>query len=147
MQLSLFVQLEPNLGGISGAACYITVGSKLSTTRLTQIQNNHPSLSSALCSLDDIHTLSAPTIEILMHVLTANLPNLQESLALQKDRKPIRLVVIDSISSLFQASLTENPPDLFAYFEKRQLQILLPSLSGDKQSCFEDNVDVANVTI
>ncbi len=104
MQLSLLVQLEPNLGGISGAACYITVGAKLPTKRLAQLQNDHPKLSSSLCSLDDVHTQSAPTFEILMHILTINLPNLQDSLSLQKERKPIRLVIIDSIASLFQAS-------------------------------------------
>lgn len=104
MQLSLFVQLEPNLGGISGAACYITVGARLPTKRLAQLQNNHQRLSPSLCSLSDVHTQSAPTIEVLLHILSINLPNLQDSISKQQERNPIRLVIVDSIASLFQAS-------------------------------------------
>ncbi|KLO07392.1 P-loop containing nucleoside triphosphate hydrolase protein [Schizopora paradoxa] len=104
MQLSLFVQLEPNLGGISGAACYITVGARLPTNRLAQMQNYHQKLLPSLCGLNDVHTQSAPTFEILMHILTVNLPSLQDSLSTQKERKSIRLVIVDSIASLFQTS-------------------------------------------
>lgn len=54
----------------------------------------------------------------------------------------------NELQSFFVSSFSDrisNP--IFLHITMRQLEILGSSLSGDKQSCFEDNVDVANVTI
>jgi len=102
LQLSLLVQIPPEEGGMSGSACYLTTGSKLPTTRLVEIIENHPRLSPALCSLSDIHTIKTPEIPILVQVLARKLPTLIEELA-ARHGKPIKLLVIDALNELFHS--------------------------------------------
>ena len=104
LQLSLLVQIRPILGGLLGAACYITTQTNLPTKRLAQLIDDHPLLSSSMCSLSDIYTLKAPTIDLLLHTLRKTLPDLQQQIESNSRMKPIRLLVIDSISSLFRST-------------------------------------------
>ncbi|EJD02087.1 P-loop containing nucleoside triphosphate hydrolase protein [Fomitiporia mediterranea MF3/22] len=113
LQLSLLVQLRPALGGLSGSACYLTTHAKLPTKRLNQLILNHPLLSPSLCSLSDIHTVSAPTIEFLLHTLRNTFPALQDELRKDAKRKPVRLIVIDSISTLFNTPEKSSSVTLF----------------------------------
>lgn len=113
LQLSLLVQLRPLLGGLSGSACYITTYSKLATKRLSQLTEEHPLLSPSVCSLSDVHTAFAPTAELLVRILKQDIPALQEKITQDDSRKPIRLVIVDSLSSIFQANEKSPASALF----------------------------------
>lgn len=113
LQLSLLVQVKSNLGGISGSACYLTTHATLPTKRLSQLTEEHALLSPSVCSLSDVHTLTVPTPELLIHALSATLPALQRDLSLNSSRKPIKLVVIDSISALFHTTEKQSSSSLF----------------------------------
>lgn len=104
MQLSLLVQLPPDLGGLSGSTCYLTTDMELETRRLDELSRTHPFLatSSAGCSLDDINTIRAPTVDLLVNVLRTSLPQFIEASSVP-GRKPVKLLVIDSIADLFLA--------------------------------------------
>ncbi|KIJ69524.1 hypothetical protein HYDPIDRAFT_124118 [Hydnomerulius pinastri MD-312] len=101
LQLSLLVQLPPNLGGVSGSACYLTVASHLQTTRMEQILNAHPLLSPSLCSFSDVQTVQTPTIEKLIHVLSTFLPRYISTTSTNPSSKPVKLLVIDALAELF----------------------------------------------
>lgn len=113
LQLSLLVQLRPMLGGLSGSACYLTTHERLSTKRLNQLIADHPLLSPSVCSLSDIHTVAVPTSELLLRTLKVTFPALQDNLREDTTRKPVRLIVIDSISSLFHTSEKSSSSTLF----------------------------------
>ncbi|KAJ6546446.1 P-loop containing nucleoside triphosphate hydrolase protein [Mycena vulgaris] len=92
LQLSLLVQIPISVGGLSGSACYITISSKLPTSRLLQIVEAHPLLSPEICGLEDINTIKSPTIPILIHVLSKILPDLIVQRANDTQLKPVKLV-------------------------------------------------------
>lgn len=98
---------------MSGSACYLTTHTKLATPRLNQLIQDHPLLSPSICDLSDIHTVSVSTIELLIRTLTITFPALLESLRDDPLRKPIKLVVIDSISALFHISGKPSSSTLF----------------------------------
>ncbi|KAL4064309.1 P-loop containing nucleoside triphosphate hydrolase protein, partial [Scleroderma citrinum] len=101
LQLSLFVQLPSNLGGLAGSACYITVASHLQTTRLEQILNTHPILSPMTCSLSDVQTVHTPTVEKLIYMLSTFIPQYISTPSVDRSSKPLKLVVIDALAELF----------------------------------------------
>ncbi|KAJ6455825.1 P-loop containing nucleoside triphosphate hydrolase protein [Mycena sanguinolenta] len=103
LQLSLFVQVPVSLGGLSGSACYITIASSLPTSRLLQMMEAHPQLSSELCGLENINTIKCPNIPILIHILSKILPDLIVAKANNPASKPVRLVVIDALAELFRS--------------------------------------------
>jgi len=103
LQLSLTVQLPISEGGLSGSACYLTTSSTLPTTRLVEITENHPRLSPAWCSLSDIHTIKTPEIPVLLHVLAHTVPELLTRLSGRPDAKPVKLLVIDTLTELFHS--------------------------------------------
>ena len=99
LQLSLFVQIAPDIGGLGGSCCYLTTSSKLPTERLLQISKNHKALSSSNCSLDHVHTIAVPSILVLLHVLSRTLKDfIQDQTA---GVTPVKLVVIDTLAELF----------------------------------------------
>jgi DNA repair protein RAD57 len=104
LQLSLCVQLPPELGGISGSACYLTTSSKLPTSRLLQLIDTHPLLSHSLCGLSGIQTLSTETIPKLLFVLSNSLPLLLRTNANDPSRKEVKLLVIDALAELFHST-------------------------------------------
>ncbi|KAJ7098148.1 P-loop containing nucleoside triphosphate hydrolase protein [Mycena belliarum] len=104
LQLSLLVQVPPSLGGLSGSACYITISSKLPTSRLLQIIDAHPLLSPEICGLEDINTIKAPTIPRLIHILSNILPDLVAQKANCREVKPVKLVVVDALAELFHST-------------------------------------------
>ncbi|KAF9452229.1 P-loop containing nucleoside triphosphate hydrolase protein, partial [Macrolepiota fuliginosa MF-IS2] len=71
LQSSLHVQLPREQGGLDGSTCYLTTSTGLQTTRLLQILQAR-NLSDA--SLEDVYTLSAPTVHVLLNVLEGTLP-------------------------------------------------------------------------
>lgn len=113
LQLSLLVQIPPNLGGLSGAACYLTTNSKLVTRRLSQLMTEHPLLSPSVCGLSDIHTQSLPTLPILMHTLSVTLPALIQDVSIRSERKPLKLLIIDSLGALFHSAEKPTSQSLF----------------------------------
>jgi DNA repair protein RAD57 len=98
----LFVQLPRERRGLKGSTCYLVTSSKLPTTRLTQIYEAHPLLFSSVCGLQNIHTISTPTIPVLIRVLTETLPPfvIEQS----KGHNPVKLLVIDALAELFHTS-------------------------------------------
>ncbi|KAH7930902.1 P-loop containing nucleoside triphosphate hydrolase protein [Leucogyrophana mollusca] len=103
LQLSLLVQLPPRLGGLAGSACYLTIASKLSTTRMEQLLNSHPLLSPSLCNMSDVQTISTSTIDRLIYVLSQTLPALISARAQDTSTKPVKLVIIDALAELFHS--------------------------------------------
>ena len=103
MQLALCVQLPSRLGGVSGAACFLSTSWTLPTNRLVEMINSHPALSSAVCGLADVHTIKTPTIPLLLHVLSETLPAFLDSRKSQPQTKPVKLLVIDAITELFHS--------------------------------------------
>ncbi|KAG6813093.1 hypothetical protein H0H92_013947 [Tricholoma furcatifolium] len=100
LQLSLFVQLPETQKGLSGSACYITTSTTLPTARLLQIKKSNLSLSQSDCDLQNVHTLSTPTIPHLVRVLSESLPSFVNDRK-KNGLKPVKLLVIDALAELF----------------------------------------------
>lgn len=104
LQLSLFIQNPPELGGLSGSACYLTTSSKLPTGRLLEMLQSNELLSPSNCSLEHVHTISTPTAPMLQHVLNDVLPAFVEQRASISSGKPVKLLVIDALAELFRST-------------------------------------------
>ena len=108
LQLSAMSQISINDGGLDGAVAYITTGSaSLPTNRLLEIARLHQKTAKLDTNtlMDNIHHCRAPTIYALMQVLKYNLPSLCDQFSSEDRlpfRKPIRLLIVDSITPLFQ---------------------------------------------
>ncbi|EIN03673.1 P-loop containing nucleoside triphosphate hydrolase protein [Punctularia strigosozonata HHB-11173 SS5] len=113
LQLSLAVQFPPEMGGLSGSSCYITTRSRLPTTRLLEIAQNHPRLDPNICGLADIHTLHTPTPPMLQHVLDVVLPRFVNQISDRSGARPVRLVVIDTLTELFHSETRTTSHWLF----------------------------------
>ncbi|KAF8606482.1 P-loop containing nucleoside triphosphate hydrolase protein [Ceratobasidium sp. AG-I] len=105
LQLCLTVQLPQAERSLAGSALYLTTLTRLSTSRLLDMINAHPTLSANLqsVSLDNISTQHAPDIDKLTVLLTSLLPI--HVAACQERGSPLRLLVIDSLTALFR----DNP--------------------------------------
>ncbi|KAM6500835.1 P-loop containing nucleoside triphosphate hydrolase protein [Amanita muscaria] len=99
LQLSLFVQIALELGGLEGSCCYLTTSAKLPTERILQISDSHEILTSTECSLSHIHTISAPSVPVLLQVLSRTLPDFIEQQP--AGARPVKLIVIDTLAELF----------------------------------------------
>ncbi|KAJ2933983.1 hypothetical protein H1R20_g3114, partial [Candolleomyces eurysporus] len=110
LQLSLFVQNPPELGGISGSTCYLTTSAKLPTGRLKQIADSNSQLSPD-CGLDHVHTISISTVPILQNILTNVLPSFIQQKA--SSHRPVKLVIIDALTELFHSSEKTSKTTLF----------------------------------
>ncbi|KAG8914749.1 hypothetical protein FRC00_011120 [Tulasnella sp. 408] len=100
LQLCLTVQLSPDLGGLGGSSCYIASGSAIATQRLEELMREHPRVSSDSCSLDNVHACLVDNTKALAYYLREEVPSLAEQCAASE--KPLKLLVIDSLGSLFQ---------------------------------------------
>ena len=116
LQTSLYTQLPGIQGGLGGSVCYLTTKTKLQTHRLLQIKQAR-NLQDA--SLEDVHTLSAPTVHVLLNVLENQVPAFIETIARTPSRKPVKLLIIDALAELFHlvekvstASLVERSQKL-----------------------------------
>ena len=116
LQISLYAQLPEIQGGLGGSVCYLTTKTKLQTHRLLQIKQAR-NLQDA--SLEDVHTLSAPTVRVLLNVLENQVPAFIETIARTPSRKPVKLLIIDALAELFRlvekvstASLVERSQKL-----------------------------------
>ncbi|KAK7023755.1 RAD51b protein [Favolaschia claudopus] len=103
LQLSLMVQIPPDMGGLLGSACYITISSNLPTSRLLQMIEAHPQLSAELCDLESIDTIKCQNIPLLIRVLSKDLPQLISRKRNNSNVKPVRLVVVDALAELFRS--------------------------------------------
>ncbi|KAG8737415.1 hypothetical protein FRC10_008194 [Ceratobasidium sp. 414] len=106
LQLCLTVQLPQAERGLGGSALYLTTLNHLSTSRLVDMVETHPTLAShspSSVSLDNISTQHAPDINKLTVLLTSLLPT--HVAACQARGAPLRLLVIDSLTALFR----DNP--------------------------------------
>ncbi|KAJ2917639.1 hypothetical protein MD484_g2769, partial [Candolleomyces efflorescens] len=110
LQLSLFVQNPPELGGISGSACYLTTSAKLPTGRLKQISDSNSQLSPT-CGLDNVHTISISTVPILQNILSNILPSFIKEK--KSSRRPVKLVIMDALTELFHSSEKTSKATLF----------------------------------
>lgn len=145
LQLSLLVQLPRMLGGVSGSACYVSTQSELETRRLVAIRDVHPLLSPSVCTLDDIQTVKTATIPLLQKVLKEILPQLIASRNEDPGKKPVKLVVIDSIADLFPSlektssttlaerakNLTEVSAVLHRIAREHQIAVIVLNRTGD----------------
>jgi DNA repair protein RAD57 len=111
LQLSLFVQNPPELGGISGSTCYLTTSAKLPTGRLKQIADSNSQLSPTDCGLDNVHTISISTVPILQNILSNILPSFIQQKT--SSPKPVKLVIIDALTELFHSSEKTSKTTLF----------------------------------
>ncbi|KAI6167127.1 P-loop containing nucleoside triphosphate hydrolase protein, partial [Pisolithus thermaeus] len=131
LQLSLSVQLPTDLGGLSGAACYITVASRLQTTRLEQMLNAHPMLSPSACNLSNIQTVQTPTIEKLIYVLSTFLPQFISTRSSDPASRPLKLIVIDALAELFHDTPRTTTQTLVERSRKlSEISILLHQLAS-----------------
>jgi len=112
----LYVQLPETQGGLGGSVCYLTTKTKLQTPRLLQIQQER-NLQNV--SLEDVHTLSVPTVDVLLNILDNHVPAFIETIARTPSRKPVKLLIIDALAELFHlvekvstASLVERSQQL-----------------------------------
>ncbi|KAI0646845.1 hypothetical protein C8Q79DRAFT_1088170 [Trametes meyenii] len=101
LQMSLTVQLPKNMGGVSGATCYVSTREDLLTPRIQEMSECHPLLSPELCGLPDIHTVKAPFFPALQKVLTESVPAFANERANTPGAKPAKLLVIDTLSDVF----------------------------------------------
>lgn len=100
------VQLPVELGGLSGAACYMTTSSQLRTPRIMEMLDKHPSLSRLHCSLNDIHTMpTIPNSPALIQVLSSTLPTFIAQKADGIGKRPIKLLVVDALGELFHTEV------------------------------------------
>lgn len=104
----LAAQLPPSHGGLSKSAIYISTEAPLATTRLTQLLQQHPRLSSlppsSRPSLSRILGIQTPDLEYQEHVLRYQLP-----VAIQ--RHSVGLVVVDSVAANFRAEFARPEND------------------------------------
>lgn len=112
LQLSLFVQLSRDQGGLSGAACLISTSWTLPTNRIVEIIDAHPALSPTSCNLSNIHTLKAPSIPSLLYVLSDTLPAFIHAKATQPHSKPVKLIIIDALTELFHSTAKTSADSL-----------------------------------
>ncbi|KAF9036700.1 P-loop containing nucleoside triphosphate hydrolase protein [Panaeolus papilionaceus] len=103
LQLSLFVQLPEELKGLAGSACYLTTSAKLPTRRLQQLYDSRPELQSSATGLQNVHTMSASTPDLLEHILASLLPEFLKQ-QVQAGNPPVRLLVIDALAELYHSN-------------------------------------------
>lgn len=101
LQLSLTVQLPKHLGGLSGAACYISTRGDILTGRIEEISQKHHLLSPELCGIRDIHTVKAPFYVGLQKVLLESVPAIADERAADPSAKPVKLLIIDTVTDIF----------------------------------------------
>ena len=131
LQLSLFVQIAPDTGGLNGSCCYLTTSSKLPTQRLLQISQNRKALPPSSCSLDHVHTIAVPSIPVLLHVLSRTLKDfIQDSHT--TGVKPIKLVVIDTLTELFHDAEKTTTATLVERSQKiAEIGLILHTLAAE----------------
>ncbi|KAI0637200.1 hypothetical protein C8Q77DRAFT_1050484 [Trametes polyzona] len=126
LQLSLTVQLPQRLGGISGATCYISTREDLLTPRIEGILTNHPLLAPDLCGLPDIHTVKARFFVAVEKVLTDSLPAIVDERSKTPGAKPVKLIVIDTLTDIFDEAMDERYEDkIFRARHLKQMGLLL----------------------
>lgn len=104
LQLSLFIQAPHKHGGLSASCCYLTTSAKLPTRRLYDMANSEDPVLSSFCGLNDVHTMSVPTVETLHEILAITLPQFIQNQTSKPGAKPVKLLVIDALGELFHSN-------------------------------------------
>ena len=114
LQLSLYVQLPPLHGGVSGSTFFISTGEDLltETERLYQMLNQHPRLFSEHCSLRHVHFRQVFNYKSLENMLEVEFPRIAAHKMSTEGAKPIKLLVIDLFSDLFDVRKHPQYDDL-----------------------------------
>jgi DNA repair protein RAD57 len=113
-------------------------------------------LSPSVCNLDNIQTLKVPTTALLLKVLQDLLPRLIESNIQAADKKPVKLIVIDSIADLFLSldktssatlaerskSLAEISTALHGIARKHQISVIVLNKTSDVFHWWTENADL-----
>ncbi|KAJ8457077.1 hypothetical protein ONZ51_g11746 [Trametes cubensis] len=134
LQLSLMVQLPQRLGGLSGAACYISTREDLVTPRLQEMIEFHPLLSPELCGLPEIHTVKAPVFVALSKVLAESVPAIADERARTPGANPVKLIVIDTFTDVFDRIKDPRYDDIFLRTrDVKQVSMLLHRLASKYQ--------------
>ena len=126
------MQLSRERRGLKGSTCYLITSSKLPTTRLNQMYEAHPILTSTTCGLQNIHTILTPTIPVLIRVLTETLPSFIDEHS--RKQRPIKLLVIDALAELFHTSNRTSTNTLVERSKNiSEISALLHSLASTHQ--------------
>ncbi|PPQ89137.1 hypothetical protein CVT25_006509 [Psilocybe cyanescens] len=104
LQLSLFIQAPREYGGLSASCCYLTTSAKLPTKRLNDMVNSDDPVLSSFCGLNDVHTISVPTVAALQTILSTVLPTFIQSQSSKRGAKPVKLLVVDALGELFHSN-------------------------------------------
>lgn len=107
------MQLPLEAGGLSGAACYLTTNGVLQTSRLAELAKKHPRMTPEICRLDSIHTRATPSVPELIRTLSQGLPDFAQQLSENSSAKPLRLLVLDSMGTLFRSDTQTSSKTLF----------------------------------
>ena len=113
LQLLLAAQLPRHLGGLGGAAVYVHTEGRAPTTRLRQLAAKHPALAGARPAeafLDDVFLVkSLDDADGLWNALASLAAILREPPG--GPNRPVRLVIVDSVSSPFRDAGSEGGDD------------------------------------
>ncbi|KAI0747904.1 P-loop containing nucleoside triphosphate hydrolase protein [Daedaleopsis nitida] len=132
LQLSLSVQLDQARGGVSGSACYITTRDGLPTKRLDDMIRHHPALSPVLRNLSDVETVHAFNHGAFNRVLTETVPQTIARRATSVSLKPVKLIVVDTFSDIFDSNKDSQFEDLaFRARCIRKASLLLHQLASN----------------
>ncbi|KAG9104653.1 hypothetical protein FRC06_000417 [Ceratobasidium sp. 370] len=143
LQLSLTVQLPQTERGLGGSALYLTTLNRLSTSRLHDMIEAHPTLAShcpSSVSLDNISTQHAPDVNRLTVLLTSLLPT--HVAACQARGTPLRLLIIDSLTALFRDSPANRQTSQTLYNRSESLNAI-----GSLLQCIASTHGLAVVVI
>ena len=106
LQLALTAQLDPTQGGLGAGVAYLTTSAFLPVNRLAEIARTHPALRG--CDrqglTDNVHNCSTTSVPALLSALKLALVQLFKHVENSEGRlKPIRVLIIDSLGSLFHS--------------------------------------------
>ncbi|XP_008222437.1 PREDICTED: DNA repair protein XRCC3 homolog [Prunus mume] len=111
LQLTVRAQLPPSHGGLGGSSVYIFIEFSFPFRRLQQLGNlyhaSYPNLI-RLEPLEDIYVYGVHDAQQLIHVLG----DIEAFIAIDHTRLPVKLIVIDSIATLFRSQYQTTPADL-----------------------------------
>jgi len=137
LQLALTAQLDRNKGGLESGVAYFTTLGFLPVKRLTELAVNHPALQECdpKSLTDNVHHCSTTSIPALFSALRVALLQLFKHVENSRGRlKPIRVIVVDSLGSLFHSSdktttstLVERSKNLSGF------SLLIHGISSSKQ--------------
>lgn len=120
LQMSIRVQFPIEQGGLAGSCAYLCSEGNFPSTRLVGIasrQFRRSSGANVADLTDNVHLIHCAEVEDLLHAVRYSLPALVEGLSDSKSqldmpkRKPVKLVIVDSIAAPFRGTETTGSAD------------------------------------